>query len=158
MPRAPFTQEGLAETVFGVMTHARDEAVDAILGDVAKALEKADPTVRDEYAMAIWFALNSRSTGNDWRELMKAMNMDEELAASLHEGSIGEVVREFEDKAKAEGKAEGNAEAVLRVVDKRGIALTAEQRERILGCADLEILNRWFDASLDATSADEIFA
>ena len=63
-------------------------------------------------------------------------------------------IREYEDKAKAEGKAED----ILRILDKRGIALTTEQRERILGCTDLETLNGWFDAALDATSADEIFA
>ena len=97
---------------------------------------------------------------------MKAMNVSEEMIASLHEGSVGEVVRDLEDKAKvegkvegkAEGKVEGKAENILRIVEKRGVELTAEQRASILGCTDLETLNRWFDASLDATTADEIFA
>jgi len=78
---------------------------------------------------------------------------DENPYAWLLTGSVGEVVREFKDKAKAEGKAED----VLWVADKRGIALTTQQGERILNCTDLETVNRWFDASIDATSAEEIF-
>ena len=159
MPRAPFSEERLAETVFGVMTHARDEkAVDAILDDVAKALRLADPIVRVEYARAIWLALNLGPTANHWRDLMKAMEMDEELKASLREGSVGEVVREFEDEAEAKGEVKNEAKGVLRIADRRGISLKDEERERILSCTDLETLNRWFDAALDATSADEIFA
>jgi hypothetical protein len=112
------------------------------------------PTVQGEYAAAILLALNPNPTAYRRRDLMKAMEMDEELRASMHEGAVGEVVREFEDEARAENEAKG----VLRILGKRGIALTAEQRERILGCTDLETLNRWFDAALDVASADEIFA
>ena len=157
LQQGPVPDEQLTQAVFSVMTHARHDVVDGILEEVAKALERADPTTRNEYAKAIWLALNPRPTATQWMELMKAMNMDEELAASLREGSVGEVVRGFETKAEAKGKAEGEANSVLRIVDRRRIALTVEQRERILGCTDLDTLNRWLDASLDATSADEIF-
>jgi hypothetical protein len=64
MPRAPFSEERLVETVFGVMTHARDAAVDGILEDVAKALRLADPTVREEFAKAILFALSPMPTAD----------------------------------------------------------------------------------------------
>jgi hypothetical protein len=152
MPRAPFSEERLAETVFGVMTHARDKDVGATLKDVAKVLKQGDPTVRGEYAMAIWLTLNPDPTATQWRELMRAMEMDEEFKASLLEGSVGEFVREREDEAKAEGRAED----VLWIMGKRGMVLTAEQRERVLGCTDLETLDGWRDAAFEATSADEI--
>jgi hypothetical protein len=157
MPREPFSQQRLAETVFGVMTHARDKDIGAILKKVAEELKQTDPPVRVEFARAIWLSLNQGPTANYWRDLMKAMEMDEELRASLHEGSVGEVVREFEAEAEAKGRAEGEAKGILRIVDRREIALTVEERERILACTDLETLNRWFDAALDATSAEEIF-
>jgi len=153
MPQAPFSLEELPQVVFGVMTHAGDKEIGAILEGVAKVLKQAEPPVRAEFARAIWLALNPRPTANDWRDLMKAMEMDEEFIASLREGSVGEVVRGFEAEAKAEGKAED----VLWIAVKRGIVLTAEQRERVLGCTDLETLNGWRDAAFDATSADEIF-
>jgi hypothetical protein len=111
------------------------------------------PTIRGEYAVAILLALSPNPTAYRWRDLMKAMEMDEELRASMHEGAVGELVREFEDEARAENEAK----SILRIAAKRGIALTDEERERVLGCTDLETLNRWFDAALDATSADEIF-
>jgi len=153
MPRAPFTQERLAETVFGVMTHAKDKAIGAILGIVAKMLKHADPAVGIEYAKAIWFALDSGPAETEWMVLMKAMNMDKELKASLREGSVGEIVREFEHEAEARGEAK----SILRIAAKREIVMTDEERERILGCTDPETLNHWLDAVLDATSADEIF-
>jgi len=88
--------------------------------------------------------------------------VDEELRASLREGSVGEVIRELEAHAYAEAYATayagGVAKTVLRVADKRGIALTAEQRERVLVCTDLGTLNCWLDASVDAKSAEEIFS
>lgn len=85
---------------------------------------------------------------------MKAVNLDKEFLALLREGSIGEAVRQFE----AEAKARGRAEDVLRILDKRRLVLTAEQREKVLSCTDLEILDRWFDAALDATSVGDVFA
>jgi hypothetical protein len=98
-------------------------------------------------------------------ELVKTMELDKELLASLREGSIGEAVEQIEAaarargfaKGRAEAKAAGKAEDILRILDKRGLALTDEQRAQVLECADLEVLDRWFDAALDATSVGEVF-
>lgn len=165
MPQAPFSLEELPQVVFGVMTHARDKGIGAILEDAAELLKQAEPPVRAEFATAILLALNPDPTATHWRELMQAMEMDPEFRASLREGAVGEFVREFEDEAriegraegKAEGRAEGEAKIILRIAAKREIVFTDEERERILGCTDLEILNGWLDAVLDATSAEEIF-
>jgi hypothetical protein len=61
------------------------------------------PTIRGEYAASILLALSPTPTANHWRDLMKAMEMDDELRASMHEGAVGELVREFEDEARAAG-------------------------------------------------------
>jgi hypothetical protein len=108
-------------------------------------------------ATNIWHALTPETTARTWMDLMKVMKLDEELLAELHRGSLGDVVSELEAKAEAKGLAMGEAKVIVRVLDKRGIELTEAQRERILGCVDLELLGRWLDASLDVTSADEIF-
>ena len=44
--------------------------------------------------------------------------------------------------------------SVLRVLARRGLTLTAAQRERVEHCADLTILERWLDHAIDAASAD----
>lgn len=84
---------------------------------------------------------------------MKTMNVDPELVEWVTSGAVGEIV----DGLKAKAEARGEASSILRILDKRGIELTDAQRERILGCIDLETLGRWLDASIDASTADEIF-
>ena len=90
---------------------------------------------------------------------MKAVEMDEEQhIAWLREGAARELRRQLEFKDYDQVYAETMATVLMVIVDKRGITLTAEQRKRILGCADPESYDRWLSASLTATSADEIFA
>lgn len=57
----------------------------------------------------------------------------------------------------AAGKADGEATAVLTVLDARGIAVSAEQKERILGCSDVALLERWLRKAVTVASADELF-
>jgi Uma2 family endonuclease len=76
-------------------------------------------------------------------------------------GSVEKIRAEGEAKGKAEGeakgKAEGRAEAVLRVLQARGLTATAEQRERILGCADAAALDRWIDRAVSCSSIEDVF-
>ncbi len=62
------------------------------------------------------------------------------------------------DVIRAEGRAEGLAEAVLRVLRVRGLAVSEEQRRRALGCTDLEVIGRWLDRAEPVASADDVFA
>jgi len=43
----------------------------------------------------------------------------------------------------AKGEASGVAKGVVAVLEARGLAVTDNQRERILGCSDLAQLDRW---------------
>ncbi|MFI0368529.1 hypothetical protein ACH35V_11645 [Actinomadura sp. 1N219] len=63
---------------------------------------------------------------------------------------------EFLSEAAAKGKAEGVAGAVLRVLKKRGVAVTDEQRERIVGCTDVEQLDAWLDRAITAHKAADV--
>ncbi len=55
------------------------------------------------------------------------------------------------------GEARGEARGVLGVLEARGITVTAEQRSRILTCADTEVLDRWIRRAVSVTRADELF-
>ncbi|MFF1700486.1 ATP-binding protein [Streptomyces sp. NPDC058252] len=48
--------------------------------------------------------------------------------------------------------------AELRVLDRGGIAVSDEDRERIASCDDLDTLDRRLDRAITATSASEVFA
>lgn len=62
---------------------------------------------------------------------------------------------EREAAARSEGKAKGKAEAILDVLETRGIAVSQAQRQEILGCDDLGRLGGWLRRAALASSADE---
>jgi predicted transposase/invertase (TIGR01784 family) len=57
--------------------------------------------------------------------------------------------------ARQEGRAEGEARAVIEVLETRGISVTLEQRDRILACQDLELLRTWLRRAVTAPAADD---
>ncbi|MFQ6329371.1 hypothetical protein ACLMAL_24990 [Nocardia sp. CWNU-33] len=56
------------------------------------------------------------------------------------------------------GHAEGHAEGLLRVLDRRGIVTDDNARARIKACTDQDRLNTWLDRSLTATTIADLFA
>jgi len=60
--------------------------------------------------------------------------------------------------AEARGKAEGTAEAILKILEARGIAVSQAQSEEISRCSDLARLSRWVVRASLATSAEEVTA
>jgi hypothetical protein len=61
-------------------------------------------------------------------------------------------------EGKLEGKLEGETAALLRVLARRGLGVNDEQRDRILACTDLAMLETWLDRAIVATSAEDVFA
>ena len=57
-----------------------------------------------------------------------------------------------------EGRAEGKRGTLLRLLARRGIALSEGDRAIIAACADVPTLDRWCENVLDATSVREVFA
>jgi hypothetical protein len=60
-------------------------------------------------------------------------------------------------KGKAEGAAEAVREALLRVIAKRGFALSPEMKARIDAQTDLQRLERWLEIAVTAASVAEVF-
>ena len=56
----------------------------------------------------------------------------------------------------AQGRAQERAESVLRVLTARGVQVDDKARQRILSCADLVTLERWFDRALTATRLSDV--
>jgi hypothetical protein len=55
------------------------------------------------------------------------------------------------------GRAEGEADAVLEVLDARGLDVTEDVRERVTGCTDIDQLRTWLRRAATARSIDEVF-
>jgi hypothetical protein len=70
--------------------------------------------------------------------------------------------RRYYGQGRAEGRdegiAEGEARAVLRFLDARGIDVPHAARERIMGCTDLDQLETWEHRAATVSTIDELFA
>ncbi|HEX4817249.1 MAG TPA: hypothetical protein VFV66_31290 [Nonomuraea sp.] len=64
---------------------------------------------------------------------------------------------EFAEMIRSEGRAEGEAKAVLKVLEQRDIPVPGSVRDRILACTDLTLLDSWLTRSLKITTAEELF-
>jgi hypothetical protein len=64
----------------------------------------------------------------------------------------------FQSQTAQNLRAEGRAEDVLLLLDRRGVEVSEEDRGRIVGCTDLDTLSAWFARAITATSTAELFA
>jgi hypothetical protein len=64
---------------------------------------------------------------------------------------------DFAKKHQAKGRAEGLAEAILDVLDARGLAVSGEVRDRIVACTDAAQLATWHRKAVTAATVDQIF-
>ncbi len=105
--------------------------------------------------------------------LLDATRADDEVVRALEVKGIPAIVemkaksraRGFEEghgeghvEGHAEGEAQGLAKAILRVFKSHGVTLDAENRQTILECQDMALLERLFDKAIEASSASEILA
>jgi hypothetical protein len=94
-----------------------------------------------------------RSTEPRWVREMKHEMFGEHEAGWLAKGKA-----EGEAKGEAKGKAEGRRDALLLILDGRGLSITRTQRAEILACVDLPTLDRWIVGAVKAASVRELLA
>ncbi|MFY0527337.1 Rpn family recombination-promoting nuclease/putative transposase [Archangium gephyra] len=84
----------------------------------------------------------------------------EELMGTWAEEMIERGLQEGRQEGLAAGREEGRlqerAEAVLRILTKRGVHVDEASRQHILTCTDGATLDRWFDRALSATALSEV--
>ncbi|MEU9184126.1 hypothetical protein AB0D14_06080 [Streptomyces sp. NPDC048484] len=150
----------LALAVLSAVAHARNPECGAILeviGIVLRELRESDPETVEYFVEFLEINLGSTPAGKKWQEIMSVV-IYFPGRGTLRERIYLEAKAEGQAEGKAEGKAEDRASLILRVLEKRGIPVPGVTRERITSCADLDILALWFDRSLTATEAEDLFA
>ncbi|MEQ9151051.1 MAG: hypothetical protein RLO06_06125 [Parvibaculum sp.] len=80
-----------------------------------------------------------------------------ELQAMVATGKF-EYQSEFAKKYFAEGEEKGRAAMLLRVLERRGLTVSDEQRAAIESCHDAVRLELWLDRALEATSTDDVLS
>ncbi|WP_280267039.1 hypothetical protein [Nocardia wallacei] len=124
------------------VAHAKQPCI----GDILKALATALKQVTDEEDRAILAELTELGLGTTpaahlWRQLMTDL--------SFFRSASSQMLRD-------EGRVEGIAGSILRILDHRHIPVPDTARDRIITCDDLELLDTWLDRAIDATSIDEV--
>jgi hypothetical protein len=69
-----------------------------------------------------------------------------------------EYEKTFIERIHDQGEVKGEAKALLKLLDKRSLALSDEQREKVRTCTDAAQLDLWFDRAITASSTAEVFA
>lgn len=133
--------------VLSAMAHGQDnvETAMAIVSAATTAISELPEDRRLLYSLLIASNLSTAAR--------KAMEMHPRL-----EKFLSETQRQQIEHTRAEGRAEGEATALLKILARRGFELTPEQRRRITECTELAVLERWLDRSLSAASVDELLA
>jgi hypothetical protein len=62
------------------------------------------------------------------------------------------------EEGRVEGRAEESARAVLRVLEVRGVPVDAAFVARVRACADLQVLDRWFQRAVVVARAEDVLA
>lgn len=134
---------------FSAMTHSKDENVDGTLKVLATTLVKTlhiDEAIM--YGELVAAGLGNTPARKFWSDPMSAML---DFFRSEH------AQRAFAE-VRAQSEAAKGAKDVLRVLSRRELEVTAETRERIQSCTDLDLLDTWLDRAVTASRAEELFA
>ncbi len=75
--------------------------------------------------------------------------------AKLH---YGKGLAEGEARGRARGLLEGERQALLEVLEARGLQPTADQRARIADCADVDQIRVWVRKAVTAATAGDLFS
>ncbi|MBK9260546.1 MAG: hypothetical protein IPM54_12050 [Polyangiaceae bacterium] len=67
------------------------------------------------------------------------------------------IYQEAKDEGFRAGEVKADREKIFRLAARRGLVLSGEQQSRIRTCEDRQVLDRWFDNAIDASTADDVF-
>ncbi|MFJ9715956.1 hypothetical protein ACIRPQ_08445 [Streptomyces sp. NPDC101213] len=147
-----------ALAVLSAIVHSESRRAPAILETLARGFQSLGRGPTKYWCEATEVGLENTPVKVKWRELMSKVITYFPGHGTLFEETYLEGKAEGKAEGLTEGKAEDRASLVLRVLDKRGVDVPEGTRERITSCTDLDTLTLWFDRSLTATTAEDLFA
>jgi hypothetical protein len=133
--------------VISAMVHGEAPNRGRILHAMLKGIGTLRPELSCRYLDYVF-----RSVPESAKEELEAL-----LVTKSHEYK-SDFARAYFDQGRAEGRAVGKAEMILRILAKRGVEVTDGARRRVIGCADLDQLDMWGLRAVTATDIDDLFA
>lgn len=134
---------GVELLVLAVLTRALDLDQDSVRRLVLARLTSLDASRLKTYTV---FVLNAASEAA--RQALEAL-----MTTKFKDTFVDRLLAEGELK----GKVDGVADTILRVLEARGLQVSAETRQRVLSCTDIGLLTTWAERAATATSLDDVF-
>ena len=141
--------------VFSALTHSRGPEARAILEALAAALDTIDTETAEFLAEFTGIGLGDTDGQKIWKVLMSTVTYP--YVSSLRSQFREEGRAEGREEGRAEGQTAGRAADILRILDRRGVVVDEDVRQRIESCGDLEVLGTWLDRSLTAEKVSDLF-
>ena len=120
------------------------------------ALEAVAELVDDRgvlYCDLILHALND-SARRAWEALMQTRAYT--YQSSFARKYVAEGEAKGEARGEARGRAEGEAKALLTILAARGLEVSEDQRQTILQCTDIALLDTWLQSAVHATCTADV--
>lgn len=136
--------EDVEFAVLAALVHRLNPDIEKALRPLAAALDTIDPMQGARWAVFVEGGLGEGCARETWRKIMKTMQYR----------YVSEIGRE----SRAEGRVEGYAEAILDVLDERGVSATDAERQRIHDCMDALALKRWLRRAMFVDRVEDLFA
>lgn len=133
--------------VLSAYAHGSEPNSAPMLRALVHALRKVDDDHADLYYDFVYAALPTAA-----RTILRSL-----MSIVTDYRPVSDWGRRHFRNGKAEGIAEGEAEAVLTVLGTRGLDVSDDVRARITGCTDPEQLKTWIRRAVTAEKADELF-
>ena len=99
-----------------------------------------------------------KSASDAARQILEDMMATTEWKDDFIESFVNAGLEQGREQGLEQGLEQGKAEYIFKTLDKRGLALTVEQREQVSACTDLAQLDQWFDRALTAATTADVFA
>jgi len=131
-----------ALAAFSAICHGRDAEVDEVFPALAAALRTLGPAKAILYHDIVLAGL-PQAPRSRWEAFM---------STTIDSPYLSERFRELY----AQGHVRGEVDAVLTVLDARGVDVPDAIREQILACTDRDVIDTWLRRAVTATSAEDV--
>jgi hypothetical protein len=141
-----------AMAALSVVYHGTDPAVPEAVADGFRKLPPDSAAQYHEHAynlapLAVRRILEQLMTSNTWP-----------VYSPFAKEHYGRGKKEGKKEGRKEGQAAGKAEAILLVLEARGLDVNEAQRSQITGCTNLGQLKKWVQRAAIAEKASDLFA
>jgi hypothetical protein len=160
VPDAAFVVAEPELAALAAMVHGRDTSRGsiALVRTVLETLSRRGGAPALQYCEAIWNQI-APGVRAALEEFMYTLNLPLKSPLRIRlERSLAEGLEKGMQQGMQQGMQKGEAQALLLVLETRGLPIPEAARARILACDDTALLATWIQRAVTATSLDDVFA